>query len=327
MWQHTPPVTQGNQVLVGISIDGTKLWQRSFEHFAVGELGSRLPLGSWVLLQGSETTQILRDVAHQENLNLDVLVVNEMQVLNEGGFATPLVCVIIADTKAQVAVSWCCNFKCKDPLAHMCWLCGGNRLHCLGVFGQEISILLNVWPWGGGMTLPAVLPFQRTSDFGLHGVHRLVHCAGSGLVKALMHHHGWTKGRALVWVQWLWGDIRVESCTATAADCEQEKVGKKALRLEQIAAWAWVKRQGWDCIADYLEGDNLLQVPVQVGGVTMTWTACWHSWGEKFAVTCDLVWKEGRLDLRDLNVLKSALSEMGSAHQACGFVVILWAHL
>ena len=50
MWQHKPPVTQGNQVLVGISIDGTKLWQRCFEHFAVGELGSRLPLGSWVLL-------------------------------------------------------------------------------------------------------------------------------------------------------------------------------------------------------------------------------------------------------------------------------------
>ena len=50
MWQHNPPVTQGNQVLVGISIAGTKLWQRSLEHFAVGELGSRLPLGSWVLL-------------------------------------------------------------------------------------------------------------------------------------------------------------------------------------------------------------------------------------------------------------------------------------
>ena len=83
MWPHNPPVTQGNQVLVGISIDGTKLWQRSFEHFAVGELGSRLPFGSWVLLQGSETTQILRDLAYQENLNLYGLAVNEMQVLNE----------------------------------------------------------------------------------------------------------------------------------------------------------------------------------------------------------------------------------------------------
>ena len=126
-------------------------------------------------------------------------------------------------------------------------------------------MLLKVWHLGG-MTLPAILPFQRSPDFGLHGVHRLVHCAGSGLVKALMHHHGWTKGRALVWVHWFSDVIRVESRTATAADCEQEKVGKKALRLEQTAAGAWVKRQGWDCVADYSEGDNLLHVPVQVGG-------------------------------------------------------------
>ena len=44
-------------------------------------------------------------------------------------------------------------------------------------------------------------------------------------------------------------------------------------------------------------------------------------------MTRDLVWKEGRLDLRDVNVLKGALSEMGSAHTACGFVVTLWARL
>ena len=55
MWQHNPPVTQGSHVLVGIPIDGTTLWQRSFQHFAVGQLGSCLPLGSRVLLQGSET--------------------------------------------------------------------------------------------------------------------------------------------------------------------------------------------------------------------------------------------------------------------------------
>ena len=130
-------------------------------------------------------------------------------------------------------------------------------------------------------------------------------------------------------MRWFWDDIRVESRTATAADCEQEKVGKKAPQSEQTAAGAWVKRQGWDCITDYLEGDNILQVPVQVGGggVTMTWFACWRLRAEKFPLTYDVVWKEGRLDLRDLNVLKGALSEMGSAHKACGFVVTLWAHL
>ena len=96
-----------------------------------------------------------------------------------------------------------------------------------------------------------------------------------------MHHHGWT----LVWVQWFWDDTTVESRTATVADCEQEKVGKKPVRLEQSAAGAWVKRQGWDLIADYLEGDNNLPVPVQVVAVTMTWNACWRLWGEKFALT------------------------------------------
>ena len=69
---------------------------------------------------GSETTQILRDLAHQENLDLDVFSVTEMQVLNEGGFPTPVVCVIIAETKAQVALSGCRNFRCNDPLAHVC---------------------------------------------------------------------------------------------------------------------------------------------------------------------------------------------------------------
>ena len=124
-------------------------------------------------------------------------------------------------------------------------------------------------------------------------------------------------------MQWFWDDIRVESRTATAADSEQEMVGKKALRLEQTTARAWVERQGWDCIADYLEGDNLLQVPVQVGA---GWTACWRLYGEKFVVTYDLVWKDGRLDLGDMNVLKGALSEVGSVHKACGFVVTLRAH-
>ena len=127
-----------------------------------------------------------------------------MQVLNEGGFATPVVSVITTDTKAQVALSPCPNFKSKYPLADVCWLCGGNRLHCVGVFGQGISILLKVWQWGV-MPLPRILPLQRPPNLGLNGVHRLVHCAGNGLVKALIHHNRWAKGRALVWVHWFLG--------------------------------------------------------------------------------------------------------------------------
>ena len=120
-------------------------------------------------------------------MNLDVLDVNGMQVLNEGEYPTPVPCVIIADTKAQVALSGCRNFKCNDPLAPLCWLCGENRLHCLVAFGQGNSISLKVWHWEQ-MTLPAVVPFQICPDLGLHGVHRLVHCVGSWLVGAYPCH-------------------------------------------------------------------------------------------------------------------------------------------
>ena len=47
-----------------------------------------------------------------------MLAVNEMQVLNEGGFAIPVVIVIIDDTKAQVPLSGYRNYKCIDPLTH-----------------------------------------------------------------------------------------------------------------------------------------------------------------------------------------------------------------
>ena len=48
-----------------------------------------------------------------------MLAVNEMQVLNEAGFATPVVCVIIADKKAQVALS-AVAISSVMSLWHMC---------------------------------------------------------------------------------------------------------------------------------------------------------------------------------------------------------------
>ena len=82
-----------------------------------------------------------------------------------------------------------------------------------------------------------------------------------------MHHQGWTKGRALVWVQWFWDDIRVESRTATAADCEQEKVGKKARRLEQTGSrggMGQTARVGLDC--RLLGGEQSFTSPGASGG-------------------------------------------------------------
>ena len=216
-----------------------------------------------MLLQGLETTQILRDLAHQENFNLDMLASNEMQVLNEARFATPVVCVIMPDCKVQVGLSGCRNLKSKDPWDMCAGFARGTVI--IAWVRLRISILRKVWQWGGD-DIARTPSFPKPPNFRLHGVHRLVHCAGSGLVKALTHHHWWAYGRALVWVELFWDDIKLQCRTATAADCEQDKGGKKALRMEQNAAGARVRGQGWDCIADYLEGNNLLQVPVQVGG-------------------------------------------------------------
>ena len=70
--------------------------------------------------------------------------------------------------------------------------------------------MLLEWQWGG-MTLRAILPHQRPPGYGLYGVH----CAGIGLVQAMMGHHGWTKGRVLRWVQWfLDGAVRRTYLTA-----------------------------------------------------------------------------------------------------------------
>ena len=67
-----------------------------------------LPLGSsWVLLQGLATTQILRALARPENLSTHVLDVNNMHVVDEEGFPTCVVCVILAHTKAQDALPQC----------------------------------------------------------------------------------------------------------------------------------------------------------------------------------------------------------------------------
>ena len=67
MWHRDGPTFLTDNVWVGISFDGTKLWQASFVHFAVGDLGSHMPLGSWILLRGSEKKAIITHFGMQRS--------------------------------------------------------------------------------------------------------------------------------------------------------------------------------------------------------------------------------------------------------------------
>ena len=63
MWHRDDPTFLTDNVWVGISFDGTNLWQASLVHFAVGDLRSQMPLRSWILLGGSEKKGIISHLA------------------------------------------------------------------------------------------------------------------------------------------------------------------------------------------------------------------------------------------------------------------------
>ena len=71
MWHRDGPRFLTDNVWVGTTFDGTKLWQASFVHFDVGDLGSQMPLGSWILLRGSEKKAIISQLAEVYDLNAE----------------------------------------------------------------------------------------------------------------------------------------------------------------------------------------------------------------------------------------------------------------
>ena len=102
MWHRDGPTSLTDNVWVGISFDGTKLWQASFVHFPVGDLGSQMPLGSWILLRGSEKKAIISQLAEVYDLNADLIEVAQQQIPDKGGYLRKVIPFFIADTKAQV---------------------------------------------------------------------------------------------------------------------------------------------------------------------------------------------------------------------------------
>ena len=257
MWHRDGPTFLTDNVWVGISFDGTKLWQASFLHFAVGDLGSHMPLGSRILLRGSEKKAIISQLAEVYDLNADLIEVAQRRIPDKGGYLRKVIPFFIADTKAQVILEGCSSFRAKNPAATVsnCWLCGKNRATILLEFGCGMGVIVEEWLWAG-MICPIVRLPQRPPNYGLHGVHRQVHNGLSALVNSLHTVHRWKRGKAVRWVQWFLDPIRIQARTATGVAFEDERKDKKKvpLKIEQTAPAEWVKSEGWDTMCDHLEG-------------------------------------------------------------------------
>ena len=276
MWHRDGPTFLTDNVWVGISFDGTKLWQASFVHFAVGDLGSHMPLGSWILLRGSEKKAIISQLADVYDLNADLTEVAQQQIPDKGGYLRKVICFFIADTKAQVILGGCSSFTAKNPAATVCWLCGKNRATSLHEFGCGRGVIVEEWLWAG-MICPIVRPAQRPLDYGLHGVHRQVH---NGLSKMGEAHKACEMNVTLwahLWIDHLlgwarrWGHIAIFAAFKgegrhKALKCEISKRsfrgGSKGGRVSSLrGATVRVKggkgdrtRKGW---GEVIRSDNL----------------------------------------------------------------------
>ena len=134
------PTFLTDNVWVGISFDGTKLWQASFVHFAVGDLGSHMPSGSWILLHGSEKKAIITKLAEVYDLNADLIEVAQQQIPDKGGYLRKVISLFIAHTKAQVILGGL-------PLVHS----RKSRSHCLlPVWEKSGNHSAQIWLRDGG---------------------------------------------------------------------------------------------------------------------------------------------------------------------------------
>ena len=157
MWHRDGPTFLTDNVWVGISFDGTKLWQASFVHFAVGDPGSHMPLGSWILLRGSDKKAIITQLAEVYDLNADLIEVAQQQIPNKGGYLRKVISFFIADTKAQVIWGVCSSLTAEIPAATVCWMCGKNRATILHEFGCRMGVIVEEWLLVG-MICPIVRP-------------------------------------------------------------------------------------------------------------------------------------------------------------------------
>ena len=108
-----------------------------------------------------------------------------------GGRRRRVECFTTPHAKAQVALANCKGRKATSAAAAMCWFRGENRQGSLADFAVGTSRIPLKWSWYG-QVLTKISPRNRTPDFPLHGVQRLV-CTGlNAMTKALIAEHWWS---------------------------------------------------------------------------------------------------------------------------------------
>ena len=89
-------------IWLGVVFNGINLWNASCVHFAVGGLGTTMPLGLWILLRGSEKQSIVRHLVQTYHVNADVADVCKERFEDSGGYARHIVAFVIAFAKALI---------------------------------------------------------------------------------------------------------------------------------------------------------------------------------------------------------------------------------
>ena len=189
------------------------------------------------------------------------------------------------------------NCTSLDPV---CWVCGKCRARCDRDFGKGLSPILSHWTWYG-QVLRSILPKYRPPDYALHGVTRVTHSGLDGCWRALVQHHGFTKRRAVAWVQTHVNPCRVASHSVAPQNIAGQGGEKPSLRCEQSIAILFVSTKAWGPLIVDLNNEGLLQHVVEGGH---TWAQNFDWWWDCLHKSATIAETEGLLGAQEMDTLK-----------------------
>ena len=142
---------------------------------------------------------VLKGLCKEGHLNDQVRAMGDLKVRDDAGWDHDVLGFLIADSKADVALSGCKKFTCKKNFPFCCCF-GKNRAESLQAFGTK-KMVLHLFGGGWGRHFLTLLPPRRPLDFGLHGVHCNTSNALTELCKALKKNERMSHAAAVRWVQ------------------------------------------------------------------------------------------------------------------------------